>query len=151
VINLRKSDVSIATPSTWSQAGKGDPKKVKILREAASIFPLKDDQAYNVVSALSPAGGFTLTIDSKVVATGRAGTASPVELGVGFADPRRRNSRPATPSCLSAPIDSGRTFAATSPSRRARRSRRTRRGVAATGRSLAGGVHPNTALGDGDP
>jgi hypothetical protein len=87
VVNLRTNDVTVATATAWSQVGwggTGDPKKVKMTRAAGEIFPLKDDQAYKVVSALSPTGSYTLTIDSKVVATGRPGTAPPLALGIGF-------------------------------------------------------------------
>ncbi|HEV7401596.1 MAG TPA: hypothetical protein VGO11_01670 [Chthoniobacteraceae bacterium] len=90
IISVKTKDVSLATPTSWSQVswnGTGDPKKLKMTREAAQIFPLKDDQQYNVVSALSPTGNYTLTIDKKVVATGRAGTASPIQLGEGFTGP----------------------------------------------------------------
>jgi hypothetical protein len=90
VVSLKGKEVTVATPTAWSQVnwrGTGDPKKVKMTRAAAEIFPLKDDQQYNVVSALSPTGSYTLTIDKKVVATGHPGTAAPMELGEGFTGP----------------------------------------------------------------
>jgi len=42
-----------------------------------------------------------------VVATGRAGTASPVELGVGFADPAPPKLAPGNALLFVGPIDSG--------------------------------------------
>lgn len=107
VVNLRTAEVTVSTPTNWGESTKGDPKKVKMLREAGSIFPLQDNQTYHVVSAISGTGGFTLTIDSKVVATGRAGNASAVALGAGFADPAPPRLAPGNSMLLVGPIDNG--------------------------------------------
>jgi hypothetical protein len=84
IFHLQKTGVGTSTPASWTEVGYGggDSKRVKQARAFAEIFPLKDGDEYEVISKLSPTGGWELAINGKVVATARVSGAAPLSLEI---------------------------------------------------------------------
>ena len=82
ISHVHKDEVGISTPSSWTEVGygTGDPKRILKAPGFNEVFPLKDGEAYQVVSRLDGQGGYDLTINGKVIAAARVAATSPLSL-----------------------------------------------------------------------
>jgi hypothetical protein len=81
---LEEDGVGIATPEAWNELGYGggDTKRIRKTNAFDKIFPLQSGVEYTVVSRLSPGGAYELFLNGELVATGRASSASPLNLEI---------------------------------------------------------------------
>ncbi len=81
---LNKNSIALDTPKAWRDVGFGTSEDHRVTRTpgAAKIFPLKDDQPYEVTSCLSAGGAFELYVDGQIVARGHATGAHPLDLTI---------------------------------------------------------------------
>ncbi len=82
ISHVHKDGVGISTPRLWTEVGYnvGDRKRVQKARGFDEVFPLKDDEVYQVVSRLDGQGGYDLTINGKSMAAARVAATSPLSL-----------------------------------------------------------------------
>ncbi len=84
ISHLRKTEVGISTPRAWIEIGYGGDAALRARKGKGfdEIFPLNDDEVYQVVSKLDGKGNYELAINGKVVATGTVKKASPLSLEI---------------------------------------------------------------------
>jgi hypothetical protein len=84
IAHLEANGVGLSTPEAWREVGYsgGDAKRVRKTRTFDKIFPLQGGLEYTVVSRLSAGGAYELFLNGELVVTGRASSASPLDLEI---------------------------------------------------------------------
>ncbi len=84
IIVIKAREIRVDAPKAWAELGwsGGETKGVNLKSAFKKIFPLKDDQEYNVVCRVSAGGSFDLVFDGELVASGRTGNAKPLSLHI---------------------------------------------------------------------
>jgi len=82
LVTIRAKEIRVATPKVWAEAGwgGGETKPVNEKPAFKKIFPLKDDQEYDVVTRVTPGGAFSVFFDGEMVVSGHLSGASPLTL-----------------------------------------------------------------------
>jgi hypothetical protein len=82
IAHLGSKTLGIATPKSWLEIGWGNEggKEMRKTKTFDEIFPLKEDEEYQIVSRMSAGGNYELFVDGKLVATAHVSGADPLVL-----------------------------------------------------------------------
>lgn len=84
LIIIKAKEIRVDAPKIWAETGwgGGETKGVNEKNAFKKVFPLKDDQEYNIVSRVTAGGSFDLFIDGELIASGHTGSGKPLNLKI---------------------------------------------------------------------
>ncbi len=84
LVIIKAKEIRVDAPKAWAEVGWGGGETKGVNEKSAfkKIFPLKDDQEYDIVSRMTAGGSFDLFINGELVASGHTGNARPLSLKI---------------------------------------------------------------------